>query len=50
MDYSLVHRYKLPFFSRLSSLDGHHLWETEAKVDKDASKPVSDTVFISQNS
>lgn len=23
--------------------DGHHLWETEAKVDRDASKSVSDT-------
>lgn len=23
-------------------LDGHHLWETEAKVDRDASKSVSD--------
>lgn len=22
--------------------DGHHLWETEAKVDRDASKSVSD--------
>lgn len=27
----------------LSSVDGHHLWETEAKVDRDASKSVSDT-------
>lgn len=23
--------------------DGHHLWEAEAKVDRDASKSVSDT-------
>lgn len=28
------------FFFSLS--DGHHLWETEAKVDRDASKSVSD--------
>ena len=32
-------------------LDGHHLWETEAKVERDAAKPVSDTqdTFVMTN-
>lgn len=43
MDYFLICHLKSSFFSRLLSLsDGHHLWETEAKVDRDASKSVSD--------
>lgn len=47
VDYFLSRHYKSPFFSLcLSFLDGHHLWETEAKVDRDASKPVSDTCDI----
>lgn len=40
MDYFPICHYESLF---LSLSDGHHLWETEAKVDRDASKPVSDT-------
>lgn len=36
----------LSLFFLFFLLDGHHLWETEAKVDKDASKPVSNTYDI----
>lgn len=39
--------YRKTLFSLVSLLfsfvDGHHLWETEAKVDRDASKTVSST-------
>lgn len=37
------------FFFLLSVFDpdGHHLWETEAKVDRDASKTVSGSHHVS---